>query len=68
MMGYGDKTFCTDTSCENWKECHRALTNDVHKKASAWFGNDNYPILMFAGRVICYVGDEPYNFMGMGER
>jgi hypothetical protein len=57
MIGYNDKTYCTDSKCAKWKDCPRALTEDVKKDAEKWWGNPNYPITMFAGRIDCY--EEP---------
>ena len=69
MMGYKDKTFCTEIQCLEFDNCSLALTSKVHRDATDWFGSEKYPITMFAGRVSCYTGpDVPFNPSSLGKR
>lgn len=49
MISYRDMTFCPyHEDCMQGKVCPRALTEDVHRGATAWWGNENAPISIFA--------------------
>ena len=50
-MGYGDQTWCGFwKQCKHGKECGRAITKQVEKKAEAWWGDKHYPIAMYADK------------------
>ena len=53
MICYKDKTFCRESTCANFKTCHRALTEEVKENAKKWWGGDDYPICTYAE------GDKP---------
>ena len=56
MMCYKDKTFCDFFDCENFKNCHRALTEEVVESANKL----NMPICRF---VHTNLGDKPECFV-----
>ena len=35
MITYKDKTFCSNKDCSKFKNCERALTKEIQKKANA---------------------------------
>ena len=48
MMGYKDRTWCADKSCSKYLSCDRAVTDQVVKDATAWWGGFDFPIVMYA--------------------
>jgi hypothetical protein len=54
-MGYGDRTWCDHNSCLRWGiDCERSYTEEVHQRAIKWWGNENYRIVIYAGKPDCY--------------
>jgi len=58
MMCYMDVTFCDESTCSHWCECHKALTDEVRDKADKWWGKPGVPISVFAGKPECYRKEE----------
>lgn len=56
VLCYRDMTFCTYKKCSKFKECHRALTDEVQKRADDWWGKgkNEAPICVFAEHPDCY--------------
>lgn len=44
MIGYKDKAWCVKKDCDN--TCGRRFTEADHKKATKWWGNEGYPIII----------------------
>lgn len=51
-MTYKDKTFCNYSSCKNFNNCNRALTNKVRALAEEWM--TNAPIAVFSNKPECF--------------
>ena len=48
MIGYMDRTWCTQSTCKNFGHgCDRALTDEVKKLANAWWGKEGAPVRTF---------------------
>ena len=47
MMCFRDITHCSayGTTCGN-SRCHRALTDDVWRRARIWWGGDDVPVMV----------------------
>lgn len=58
VMSYKDRTWCSFKYCTKWNSCDRAFTDDERKKAIEWWGDEGYPLSMFATKPECYKGDE----------
>jgi hypothetical protein len=55
MICYKDSTFCSFwKDCQDGKNCSRALTNELIKKANKWWGSDNAPICIFIEKPNCF--------------
>ena len=56
MISYKDKTFCTFyDECEKGESCDRALTPEVVKDATKWWGSVDFPIFRFKDKPKCFV-------------
>lgn len=55
MFCYKDRTFCNDSSCANFNDCHKALTFKVKEEAIEWWGGTDVPISLYSERLNCYV-------------
>lgn len=42
MMTYDDKTWCSNSKCDN--SCQRKFTEEEHQKAIKWWGSEHYPL------------------------
>ncbi len=42
MMGYKDRTYCSQKNCKN--ECARKFTEKDHVEAVKWWGSADYPL------------------------
>ncbi len=58
MIGYKDMTFCRENECRLFRDCHRALTEEVREKARLWYGGDDAPICLFSDVPTCFEGKE----------
>ena len=48
MIGYMDKTWCTQGTCKLFGNgCDRALTDEVKVRANKWWGKEGAPIATF---------------------
>ena len=54
MVCYMDQWFCNKDSCDKWKSCDRALTEEVQHKADKWWGREGAPIAIRT-ECVCYV-------------
>lgn len=64
MLAYKDRTFCPYDKCSFFPKCPRALTDKVKQDAIQWWGGDDFPIAMFAGKPKCFnkgIGNESSN-------
>ena len=54
MMCYRDRTFCNFKNCSEFSNCSTAYTDEVHKNAVAWWGNEEAPVAFFVEYPECY--------------
>jgi len=45
MICYRDRTFCSETSCDN-KECPYLFTDEDKEKAEKWWEGSAYPVAL----------------------
>lgn len=55
MMCFRDMTFCGYASdCKDAEGCPRALTEEVRREATEWWGSDEAPIAVFSDKPECF--------------
>lgn len=54
-MCYKDKTWCTyGQNCIDSKKCERNFTEEEKLKAIKWWGNEDFPLAIFAEKPKCF--------------
>jgi len=56
-MGYKDMTFCRDKGCKNYDICDISFKGKDHEDAIKWWGDDDYILDVYTGRLDCYEED-----------